>query len=44
MTEYYKDQDLERFGEIGKFNPGLFQGQEEQVQHYRVIQEVHGLV
>jgi 4-carboxymuconolactone decarboxylase len=24
MTEYYKDEDLERFGEIGKFNPDLF--------------------
>ena len=24
MTEYYKDEDLERFGEIGKYNPELF--------------------
>jgi len=24
MTEYYKDEDLDRFGEIGKHNPELF--------------------
>ena len=24
MTEYYKDEDLDRFGEIGKYNPELF--------------------
>jgi alkylhydroperoxidase/carboxymuconolactone decarboxylase family protein len=24
MTEYYRDEDLERFGEIGKYNPELF--------------------
>jgi 4-carboxymuconolactone decarboxylase len=24
MTEYYKDEDLERFGEIGKCTPDLF--------------------
>ena len=24
MTEYYKEEDLERFGEIGKYNPELF--------------------
>jgi len=24
MTEYYRDEDLERFGEIGKYNPDLF--------------------
>jgi alkylhydroperoxidase/carboxymuconolactone decarboxylase family protein len=24
MTEYYKDEDLERFSEIGKYNPELF--------------------
>ena len=24
MTEYYKDGDLERFGEIGKYNADLF--------------------
>ena len=24
MTEYYKDEDLERFGEIGKYSPELF--------------------
>ncbi|MFA5354270.1 MAG: arsenosugar biosynthesis-associated peroxidase-like protein [Thermodesulfovibrionales bacterium] len=25
MTEYYKAEDLDRFGEIGKHNPELFQ-------------------
>ncbi|HET6513587.1 MAG TPA: arsenosugar biosynthesis-associated peroxidase-like protein, partial [Thermodesulfovibrionales bacterium] len=25
MTEYYKDEDLDRFGEVGKHNPELFQ-------------------
>lgn len=24
MTEYYKDEDLDRFGEIGRSNPDLF--------------------
>ncbi len=24
MTDYYKDEDLERFGEIGKYAPDLF--------------------
>ena len=24
MTEYYNSEDLERFGEIGKFSPALF--------------------
>lgn len=24
MTEYYDDEDLERFGEIGKYRPELF--------------------
>jgi alkylhydroperoxidase/carboxymuconolactone decarboxylase family protein len=24
MTEYYKPEDLDRFGEIGKHNPALF--------------------
>ncbi len=24
MTEYYKDEDLDRFGEVGKYNPDLF--------------------
>lgn len=24
MTEYYKDEDLSRFGEIGKYKPDLF--------------------
>jgi alkylhydroperoxidase/carboxymuconolactone decarboxylase family protein len=24
MPEYYKDEDLDRFGEIGKFKPELF--------------------
>jgi hypothetical protein len=24
MTEYYRDEDLARFGEIGKYNPDLF--------------------
>ena len=24
MTEYYKREDLERFGEVGKHNPALF--------------------
>lgn len=24
MTEYYKEEDLDRFGEIGKYNPELF--------------------
>jgi 4-carboxymuconolactone decarboxylase len=24
MGDYYKSEDLERFGEIGKHNPGLF--------------------
>lgn len=24
MTEYYRDEDLNRFGEIGKYNPELF--------------------
>jgi len=24
MSEYYKDEDLGRFGEIGKYNPQLF--------------------
>jgi len=24
MTEYYREEDLERFGEIGKYNPELF--------------------
>ncbi len=24
MTEYYKDEDLDRFGEIGKYHPDLF--------------------
>lgn len=24
MTEYYRDEDLDRFGEIGKCNPELF--------------------
>jgi len=24
MTEYYRDEDLERFGEVGKYNPDLF--------------------
>ncbi len=25
MADYYKDEDLDRFGEIGKHNPELFQ-------------------
>ena len=25
MTEYYRDEDLDRFGEIGKYKPELFQ-------------------
>ena len=24
MTEYYRDEDLDRFGELGKYNPDLF--------------------
>lgn len=24
MSEYYKDEDLDRFSEIGKYNPDLF--------------------
>ena len=24
MTEYYRDEDLDRFGEIGKYHPDLF--------------------
>lgn len=24
MTEYYKPEDLDRFGEVGKHNPSLF--------------------
>jgi 4-carboxymuconolactone decarboxylase len=24
MTEYYRDEDLDRFGEIGKYYPELF--------------------
>ncbi|GAB4390006.1 MAG: arsenosugar biosynthesis-associated peroxidase-like protein [Thermodesulfovibrionales bacterium] len=24
MGDYYKAEDLDRFGEVGKFNPGLF--------------------
>ncbi len=24
MTEYCKDEDLDRFGEVGKYNPDLF--------------------
>ncbi len=25
MSDYYRDDDLERFGEIGKYNPDLFE-------------------